>query len=459
VHPGSTFCRLTVLAPRTRVDAALPTDVPVADLLPLVLELVNELPGDRWRPMPWRLTNAAGRPLPEGATLGELGVPDGELLRLSSASAAPAPPVFDDPIDALAASAGPATGGDRRFVAVALLVVAIGAAAVLASAGPGSWPAAALAGLAAVAAIARAAALVRAGDEVGDDDQPTGRLGLAVTCAVAAVPLAAAAGWTALPSAPGPIPLLLAVGAAGVAAVAGQVVVRVVAPALVGLAVVATFLVAAALGMRFGASPQAAMAAVAGVAVAVGPVLPRAAIRLAGLPRPVIPTGDGDLADADDGPDMLPPEELAERGDLARGYLAGLAGASALVAAAGAVVSATGPGWIGPVFAGVTVAALALRARSFADVVPARTCVVAAVVGGIALAAITARAPRPYATVLAALVLLVVVAVGMLALSRPEGLISPVTRRAVDIVEGLLVAAAIPLALGAMDLYRIMRSL
>jgi len=36
------FCRLTVLAPRRRVDVALPSDVPVAELVPMVLELVGE---------------------------------------------------------------------------------------------------------------------------------------------------------------------------------------------------------------------------------------------------------------------------------------------------------------------------------------------------------------------------------------------------------------------------------
>ena len=36
------FCRLTVLAPGRRVDVALPVDVPVAELVPMVLELLGE---------------------------------------------------------------------------------------------------------------------------------------------------------------------------------------------------------------------------------------------------------------------------------------------------------------------------------------------------------------------------------------------------------------------------------
>src|SRR4051812_14901674 len=108
------YCRLTVLAPRARVDVALPADVPVAELVPMVLELVGE-PEFGLRPLPWRLTGAAGGPLPPEATLAELGVLDGELLRIAPDGPAPAPPDFDDPVDALAATTTSAASGDRRF--------------------------------------------------------------------------------------------------------------------------------------------------------------------------------------------------------------------------------------------------------------------------------------------------------------------------------------------------------
>ena len=39
---------------------------------------------------------------------------------------------------------------------------------------------------------------------------------------------------------------------------------------------------------------------------------------------------------------------------------------------------------------------------------------------------------------------------------RPE--LSPVVRRTVDLVEGVLVAAAVPLALAAMDLFQLVRA-
>jgi type VII secretion integral membrane protein EccD len=442
-HP---YCRLTVLSPRRSVDVSLPADVPVAELVPMVLELVGEPgpPVGPWRPEPWRISGVTGGPLPPGATLGQLGVLDGELLRIARAAPPPAAPVFDDPVDALAAGAG--TGVDRRaFGAGAVLVAVVGAAAVLAGGGPGSPAAAALAGLGAVAALVVVSRAVRG----LPGDSP---LLLARVAAPAAVPLAAAAGWAAMPGAAGAA--LLAFAAAGTVAAVAQLLLRVVAPVLVGSVVVAVLGAVAVLGVRFGLTGPAAAAAVAAVAVVAGPLLPRVAIRLAGLPRPVIPEDGDELADA--GPEELPPEELAERADLARGYLAGLAGACAATAAVGAVTAATAGGWMGPAFAAVTVVVLALRARGYADAGPARAAQVAAIGAGLVLAGLAAQHGDALRLVAAA-GLLVTVGAGLAGLGRtgPPG--SPVSRRAVNILEGLLVAATVPLALGAMDLYAMVR--
>ena len=77
-----TYCRLTVLGPRIRVDVALPADLPVAELVPMVLELVGE-PVFGVRPQPWRLFRVTGAPLPLGESLHELGVLEGDLLRIA----------------------------------------------------------------------------------------------------------------------------------------------------------------------------------------------------------------------------------------------------------------------------------------------------------------------------------------------------------------------------------------
>ena len=259
-----------------------------------------------------------------------------------------------------------------------------------------------------------------------------------------------------MPGAPGAS--LVAVAAAGTAAAAAQVLLRVVTPALVAGVVAAVLAAVALLGARFGLTDTAAAAMVAAVAVVTGPLLPRAAIRLAGLPRPVVPADGDEFADADTGPDVLPPEELAERADLARGYLAGLAAACAVTAAVGAVLAATAGGWAGPSLAGVTVVVLVLRARGYADVVPARTTLVAAIGAGVSLAALVAHSSGSV-RLAAAAALLLAVGIGLATLGRTEPLGSPATRRAINMVEGLLVALTVPLALGAMDLYRLVRGL
>ncbi|HEY0813712.1 MAG TPA: type VII secretion integral membrane protein EccD [Pseudonocardia sp.] len=452
------FCRLTVLSPRHRVDVALPADVPVAELVPLVLELVGEPErGRAGLPRPWRLSGVAGGPLPAAATLSELGVLDGELLRLGPAAAAPAAPVFHDPVDALAAGAQAGAARGHRFETAAILVVVLASAALLAAAGPGSVTAALPAGAAAAAALTAAAKLVRReGDRLVPHE-------LARSVALGGVALGAAAGWNALPAAPVTGALMAAAVAAGIVAAGAQLVLRVVAPALVAAGVVAVVTAVAVMAVRLGATPVAAATAAAAAAIVGTPLLPRAALRLAGLPRPVVPA-DGSELTGDDA--QLPAAELAERGDLARGYLAGLTGGASVIAAAGALVAAFDGGWSGPVFAVITTVVLLLRARGYADTAPARTALAAGVVTAVGVAVALAAPgvsafPAGPAASAACAVLLLGAATGVVALDAVARgrrvALSPVARRSIDLAEGAFVAASVPLALAAMDLFRVVR--
>ena len=132
-----------------------------------------------------------------------------------------------------------------------------------------------------------------------------------------------------------------------------------------------------------------------------------------------------------------------------------------MLAGAGALVAACAGGWAGPVFAGVTAVVLLLRARGYADAAPARTALTAGLATAVGLAATVASPGSPLGLVACA-VLLVGAGAGIAALDatargmRPE--LSPVVRRTVDLVEGVLVAAAVPLALAAMDLFQLVRA-
>jgi type VII secretion integral membrane protein EccD len=171
-----------------------------------------------------------------------------------------------------------------------------------------------------------------------------------------------------------------------------------------------------------------------------------------------VPADETELT-GDDPP--LPAAELAERADLARGYLAGLVGAAGVLSGAGALVAAAAGGCAGPAFAGVTAAVLLLRARSYADAAPARTALAVGSATAVGVA-VSIDGPGSLLNLAACAVLLVGVGVGIAALAaaarglRPE--LSPVLRRTVDWVEGVLVAAAVPLALAAMDLFQLVRT-
>jgi WXG100 protein secretion system (Wss), protein YukD/EccD-like transmembrane domain len=502
VHPSApaAFCRVTVLAPDRRVDVALPVDVSLAELVPMVLELVGTPAAPAGRPAPWRFTGATGGPLPPDATLDELGVLDGEMLRLGPVAPPPPAPVFDDPVDALAALAPPARP-DRRWPGYAAVGVSACAAALLATtrtAGAESLQtvtAVGLAGLGAVGALGYATWIGRrcdasaTGPPDADDDQLSaphapreddhdGDRFAALVAACCAVPLAAAAGWTLLPGASGATHVLLAAVAGGIAAALGQAAVRVVAPVLIAGVVVAILTsAAAAVGLRFGVAAPAVAAGTAAVAISVGPLLPRAVLRLAGLPRPAAPADARELVAADAGSDTIAAAELAERADLARGQLAGLSGGCAVVAATAALVAAPGAtaptGWSGPALAAAVVVVLLLRARGFVDPGPARAHLVAGISGGVALVGLGATAAaggRP----VGALVLLGAAALAVQALggrapggqALPErtvggepSLLSPIARRTVDLAEYGLTALAVPLALLAAGVFTLVRGL
>ncbi|MDQ3789055.1 MAG: type VII secretion integral membrane protein EccD, partial [Actinomycetota bacterium] len=99
------FSRVTVVAPRTRIDVALPAGVAVADLLPMLLEMAKEAtPDGGARHGGWCLAKLGDAPLDPSRTLASLGIVDGELLQLRKRAENPPPPLYDDVVDAIAES-------------------------------------------------------------------------------------------------------------------------------------------------------------------------------------------------------------------------------------------------------------------------------------------------------------------------------------------------------------------
>jgi type VII secretion integral membrane protein EccD len=461
--PGSTgveVSRITVVAPTTRVDLALPADVPLAALLPTLLNYAGErLADDGSADGGWVITRLGGKALDTSRTAGQLEIRDGELLYFTPRGTGADEMVFDDVIDAVATATQQRKGRwqpdtTRRFsVRVATLALLGGALAMLFAGPPLS--------------VAGAACLVVA-------------LGLVITGAV----LSRAFGQ-------GRSSLLLALVAVVYAGVGGLLVlgggrtlgqltavhVVVAATAVVvyaALAMVAVghstgvFLgasgagfalgVGAATCLTFGVRPAAAAAVVSAVVFALIPALPMLAYRLARLPIPSVPTGPDDLkADVED-VDGLRILALSERADE---YLTGLLGTVAFVLLSGELVLAL-DGQVPALLLGLLLAVLLLlRARPFSGRWQRLPLLLAGTAGlGLsALALLLVSSPVLRLTLIPGC--LVVIAV--VALSYGLGLagqrVSPVWVRLLDIVEMLLIAGLVPMAAWVCGAYEWIRAI
>ncbi len=489
------FCRVTVLAPRTRMDLALPTDLTVAELVPMLCELAGES-GPRGRagrrapgaggpdyggiahPSIWCLASVAGAELPPGSTLAGLGVLDGDLLRLRPRAEAPPPPVFDDPVDAVAEVVPAADGSPdpwghqpatarpeplalrpwtrrcRRGAGLAIGGVALASAAVLLAATRGLGPladpvAAVIGGLATIAALVGASHTVRLDPAA------------AALLAVSSLPVAAATGFAALPGAPGAGHLLLAAALAAATGAASLAVLGAPAPPLVAVTLAATVCAAAALLATLYIGSVAALAAgAAAIALGALPVLPKISVRLAGLPPPVVPTTAEEMVTADAQWQLDSADDIRHHSRLAHSYLGGLVSGAAAVAGVGAALAAATGGLGGAVLATVVVAVLLMRSRAYATALASGAPLVAGVAAGAALVAGVGALGPVGLRLGAGLGLLVAGAVAVAlvwdgATREP----SPVARRTVDILEAVLVVAIFPLALWVMGLYDMMRGL
>jgi type VII secretion integral membrane protein EccD len=100
---GTGFCRVTVVAPDSRVDVALPEDIPVADLHPEILRLSGQSP-EPGAPVGYHLVRRDGTVLEGALSLAAQRILDGELLSLRPFAESLPPAVFDDVSDAVASA-------------------------------------------------------------------------------------------------------------------------------------------------------------------------------------------------------------------------------------------------------------------------------------------------------------------------------------------------------------------
>ncbi|MEV4439759.1 type VII secretion integral membrane protein EccD [Streptomyces sp. NPDC049577] len=476
------FCRVTVVAPDSRIDVALPDDIAVADVHPEILRLTGQTQ-PVGTPAGYHLVRRDGTVLDGARTLAAQRVLDGEILVLRPFAESLPPAVHDDVTDAIAAAVtrDGTLWNERLLRAFGLsggCLLLVLTAAVLWCADPAGHDMHGLPGVIAGAAglLLTALAAVRA--------RVYGDRGSALALGLAALPHLMVAGSGIVAPAPGEGIGRLQFLLGCVAVLIASVVLVAAVPSGDGVFVAAVVTAATGTLATFCAiltqAAPARTAAVCGVA-AIGAIgfLPGLSARVARLPigyaapRPATAAGTG----ADGGPGAVPvdAERIADRARRGHELLLGLVGGcSAVVTGSAAVLAFAGDGWcrllalaIGP--------AMLLRARLFRRT-PQVAAVLAAGLAALALLAL-GTALRPPAGAVRALLAhdhgpldvrtiwltAAVAAAGAVltgvALIVPRKGLSPFWGRFSDLAEGALLLALVPLCLAVLDVYATVRGL
>jgi type VII secretion integral membrane protein EccD len=452
------LARVTIRAPRRRLDLAVPHQVPLAELLPEVLRRAGETGADleATQPVPggWMLRRGDGASLSGEVALANQGVRDGDVLYLVPRNLSWPEPEYDDVVEEIAASArghgrGWDAAGTRLFSLVAAGLVLLTGLGVLLAVGPDRTVPGLVAAAVAVALLGAGTLLSRA---LGDGVAGAATAGIALPYAAAAAIMLLGGSLVVTPQ-----HLLVGASALLLASVAGAVLVghglRVFAAGVtiaffVGLGAVLGLVVTMA-----GAAAIVVVALVAGVGLA-----PLLSVRLGKVPFPVVSAAPEVIA-AERRPDRAAVRASVVRADeMLAGSLLGIAAAAVGCVA---VLAAT-DGVAGPLLAGLASVALLLRARLF-PTVAARLPLLTGGLVGLALTAASALSAAGAATRLVGVTLGLVAVVALLttAATAPRRRFggSPYVGRLGDILDVAAVIALAPVACAVLDLYSWVRNL
>jgi type VII secretion integral membrane protein EccD len=450
------YCRVVVIAPATRVDLALPADVALIDLLPMLLQYAGETGEDGGSGHGgWKLVRVGHGELDGGRTLRSLDVTDGEVLRLVPREERSVAPVFDDIVDAIATtrrdrinarSVNPGLGAAVIVTTMAVVAVTLYVRGVTRF--KVSTADAYISGGIALALLGLATAIAQG---------YRNRI-VATATAASAIPLTVVCGVNAVPGAPGHWGVLVG---SSIALVYSLVAMLALGTGTVVFAATATTsLFVAISALIAGLGHLEAIRVVAGcvaVALAALAVLPRLAVRLARLPLTIVPTTSEDLQESDEVGDV---DDVTARARLAGEYLTGTQIGCAATIGFCAMVLGVHLGVLAVALAATAVVAMALRARSVASLGARIALIGSGVLGGLVAAVVIINGGREGDGLallgvelgLAALALIVTTA-------HDRRRASPPTMRLVDFFEAGVVIAVLPLAVGVMGLYDLLRHL
>lgn len=441
------LCRLTVQAGEDDgllgVDLALPRNADVGLLMPSVVDLVHRdtAPAPARR---WRLSRVGGLLLHESMTLDENDVRDGELLLLTAVESPPPRWVPHDPCHTVARVDGRSRTPALRIIAAAACLCAAGiGGAALAWSGTITRSSEHLIVAALLAAAAAAGAVVTRRTQ--QDTLPC------VALSVTAIAYTAVVGFLAVPDGNSAANGLLAAAASCSMATLLLRLTGCGTACLTTIACCSALAASTAVGCVAWALPvETAGAALAVLSLGVLGLAARLSITVAGL-TPAFPAVD----------DVQPSADVGEmQVALAHHALTGLVTGSSTSAALGSVLVACGSADDAGsrlsvvLFTAVVGLVLLLRARTHSDTPRRITLVVGGVISvtaGFALTVVSIPAHAHWMALLAA-------AAGASALAwLLDFTVSPLVRRASELLEYLALAAVMPLACWVVGLYGLVR--
>jgi type VII secretion integral membrane protein EccD len=422
--------RLTVSGSLRRADLVLPSDEPVGLLVPDLVAMVGGS-GLRGEPGGYQLTTVDGVAIDLSASLRDAGVPDGALVRLDPVTESPPAPILHDVADHVSDDLDRLGGRwdavALRWTCTAVVVLAALVAAQLAA--PAGGPAPLAGGAAALLLVGVVLALAGRG--------PAGVALLLAGGAVAAV---------AVPLTTPLVPLHY-MGWALVVALMVVLVAVVTGQRRAGLVGGGALLVQLGLWWLFGAAGlpvEQASAVLAIVAIGGLGVLPRLAVLASGL------AGLDDRQAADEPVTRVAAAAAVHAAH--RGLAIACVSTAASAAVAGWILAANGSGWT-TALAGLTAAAVLIRLRAFPLTVEVVALVAAALLIGVGLV-LRWVAGAPQLWWAGALTAGSVAALAVVLLShRPRPHVRARARQLADRLEGLVVVAAVPVAVGVFGVY------
>ncbi|WP_305789929.1 type VII secretion integral membrane protein EccD [Symbioplanes lichenis] len=453
---GTGLARIALMAPKRRIDLALPEHLPLVGLLPAVLRQSDEEPTDGTGHGGWALRRADGTMLDLARTLAAQNVRDGEMVHLVPRRAEWPELMYDDLTEAVAAGArlrGRAwTPGATRLTGLvaAVILLALGLVAILSAASLG-WIGGAAALVVAVVLLGAGVLLARA---VGDSVAGAVVAGLGLPYALVGGAMVLSYGEP-LTEYGAPHVLLCSVTllAAGVLGMLGvgdgsRVFVAAIWSGLLG---------AIAGGLAYGPldAPGAAAVVVA-LCVLLLPAMPALAVRMGKMPMPVLPRTPADLVRDDDQPARERVYQATARADeVLTGMIFGAAVVS--IAALYALTRANTVATL--ILSGVVTLACLLRAR-LVPTVRHRIPLLCTGFAGIILLSLYALSDSLWRV---AVLVPVVLIAGAFAIgagrtySRRQP--SPRLARLGDVADIVLQLAVVPVACSVLGLYAFMRGL